>query len=220
MSPSSWHAQVSKAVDTLVVALGDSQNKWLDATTKERVRAVLGQILAVPDGPAHSGRRRKQLEAPRGPRPAGLPRAPHADNHAIRRKPPVPLSRPQQPRKRLSTGSVPEGRKGATTAGSPEPMFRCSCGSPVKVSNRGRHARRCPKMAPASMSVLVLSQSRRKRSSTKRGPRGLVGSTPHIEAEVKTPTLDATIDYAHRYRENGRFGSHPMHDDFGDEGWA
>jgi hypothetical protein len=34
------------------------------------------------------------------------------------------------------------------------------------------------------------------------------------------PKLDCTRPYAHSYRENGRFGSHPSHDDFGDEGGA
>jgi hypothetical protein len=29
--------------------------------------------------------------------------------------------------------------------------------------------------------------------------------------------MDATRDY-YRFRENGRFGSHPAHDDFNDEG--
>jgi hypothetical protein len=28
---------------------------------------------------------------------------------------------------------------------------------------------------------------------------------------------DSTRPYAHNYRENGRFGSHPLHDDYGDE---
>jgi hypothetical protein len=32
--------------------------------------------------------------------------------------------------------------------------------------------------------------------------------------------LDATRDYAHTFRESGRFGSHPAHDDFSDEGQA
>jgi hypothetical protein len=30
-------------------------------------------------------------------------------------------------------------------------------------------------------------------------------------------SLDATRDYAHHYREHGRFGSHPSHDDYGEE---
>lgn len=30
--------------------------------------------------------------------------------------------------------------------------------------------------------------------------------------------MDATKDYAHTYREQGRFGSHPSHDDYDDEG--
>src|SRR5690606_29358936 len=37
---------------------------------------------------------------------------------------------------------------------------------------------------------------------------------PDIEHQRQ---LDATKGYAHFARENGRFGSHPSHDDFGDE---
>jgi hypothetical protein len=33
-----------------------------------------------------------------------------------------------------------------------------------------------------------------------------------------TTSADATEDYWWAYREQGRFGSHPSHDDFGDEG--
>jgi hypothetical protein len=34
---------------------------------------------------------------------------------------------------------------------------------------------------------------------------------------LRGPNLDATKDYAHAYREQGRFGSHPSHDGFDDE---
>jgi hypothetical protein len=30
--------------------------------------------------------------------------------------------------------------------------------------------------------------------------------------------LDATKNFAHNFREQGRYGSHPSHDDFSDEG--
>ena len=30
---------------------------------------------------------------------------------------------------------------------------------------------------------------------------------------------DATREYAHLYRENGRFGSHPEHDNYDEESW-
>ena len=43
-----------------------------------------------------------------------------------------------------------------------------------------------------------------------------------IPASVATVTgtdrqMDATRDYTHAYREQGRFGSHPSHDSFDDE---
>jgi hypothetical protein len=30
--------------------------------------------------------------------------------------------------------------------------------------------------------------------------------------------MDATKDYAHNFRERGRYGSHPSHDNYDDEG--
>jgi hypothetical protein len=43
--------------------------------------------------------------------------------------------------------------------------------------------------------------------------------TPRISSFAQAPerNLDATKGYAHAYRENGRFGSHPSHDGFDGE---
>lgn len=41
-----------------------------------------------------------------------------------------------------------------------------------------------------------------------------------MKVDLLTPSknnIDHTCSYAHTFREHGRFGSHPSHDDFGDE---
>jgi hypothetical protein len=44
----------------------------------------------------------------------------------------------------------------------------------------------------------------------------------HLRDEIRQQkqerAMDATRDFAHNFREQGRYGSHPSHDDYGDEG--
>lgn len=57
--------------------------------------------------------------------------------------------------------------------------------------------------------------SKNKASTIELAPR-------YIEEEFKqsySDSRDASKSYANSYRENGRFGSHPVHDDYGDESW-
>jgi hypothetical protein len=53
----------------------------------------------------------------------------------------------------------------------------------------------------------------------------MTAEPPHqLENEVfqerLSRTMDATKDYAHNFREKGRYGSHPSHDNYDDEGQA
>lgn len=48
------------------------------------------------------------------------------------------------------------------------------------------------------------------------GSRATESSSGH-KADAAQPSLDATRDYAHSFRDHGQFGSHPSHDDFDDE---
>ena len=41
-----------------------------------------------------------------------------------------------------------------------------------------------------------------------------------FEANAKPGSDDATVEFPEAYRETGRFGSHPSHDDYSDEGRA
>lgn len=56
-------------------------------------------------------------------------------------------------------------------------------------------------------------------SSSQSGNIPVPDSNPMM-TELSIPSrnnIDHTRSYAHTFRERGRFGSHPSHDDFGDE---
>ena len=85
------------------------------------------------------------------------------------------------------------------------------CGCPVKKSRLPSHLARVhrdlPKTShrrqqPASVSVASPTSNEFSRSNV---------------IETNERQMDYTRPYAHAYREHGRFGSHPSHDDFGDE---
>jgi hypothetical protein len=91
-----------------------------------------------------------------------------------------------------------------------------SCGVAVLQKHLGRHIK---KVHPNSVGIRV-----------SRPPEGLADATSRLTAspakqlkneifqERLSRALDATKDYAHNFREGGRFGSHPAHDRFDDEG--
>jgi hypothetical protein len=74
-----------------------------------------------------------------------------------------------------------------------------------------------------------LRKLHRKTEVSERTPMHKSAGTPTVEsvkdvlrdsttlASPRDENLDATKLYAHSYRENGRFGSHPSHDGFDDE---
>jgi hypothetical protein len=94
-----------------------------------------------------------------------------------------------------------------------ECFTRCArCGAPVKQKNIKSH-------------VLRIHNSRSERITKFEGA-GSSGRRPALrddvfkEAFAQVNSLerrDKTRPYAHAFRENGRFGSHPIHDGFDDE---
>jgi hypothetical protein len=48
----------------------------------------------------------------------------------------------------------------------------------------------------------------------------IVHTRGRFEGHSARPGEDATVGYAESFRDDGRFGSHPSHDDYGDEGRA
>jgi hypothetical protein len=81
-----------------------------------------------------------------------------------------------------------------------------SIGKKRKKRNKGPRSKAKAKGLPKSSQTS--SQSKTSSSRERRNP---------IHEERLSSSLDATKDYAHNFREQGRFGSHPSHDDY-DEG--
>jgi len=86
-------------------------------------------------------------------------------------------------------------------------IIRCTCGAWVAVALRGEHS--CAT----------------KKSRKGQGKKGRsVSPGQHREIKVEdarlTRSLDATLGYSRPFREGGAFGSHPSHDDHGDESSA
>jgi hypothetical protein len=69
-----------------------------------------------------------------------------------------------------------------------------------------------------SSSAKVAKRAKRKGKSTTQ-PRASLDQMPDaaLETSSEQRKLDATRDYAHKYRDDGQFGSHPSHDGFDDE---
>lgn len=111
--------------------------------------------------------------------------------------------------------SVPSGR----------PMVACpQCRSSVRRDRLDRHLRKVhqsrtgtrPGLQPPKANAAVVGMG----AGTGRALG--IPQAPNRESSEEERTgrdlQDATRLYGHSYRENGRFGSHPLHDDFGDEG--
>lgn len=97
------------------------------------------------------------------------------------------------------------------------------CGANVKSTKLPKHMRvKCPKRIPNLM------RSRHSQSSKGGAPQMNRWGSSGVDQPSKKrgavhdqvhgrDRLDATKGYAHAYREQGRFGSHPSHDSFDDE---
>jgi hypothetical protein len=118
-----------------------------------------------------------------------------------------------------------------TISKKPRKMIKCSyCDCPVKTANLQRHLGRCPKYLmkhsnPSARKsvqhtkanqVPALSVSAQKAHDSVAEPRKLDKRTRYAQVSGRDP-IDATKLYAHSFRENGKYGSHPLHDGMDDE---
>jgi hypothetical protein len=136
-------------------------------------------------------------------------------------KPNVPIRRlryipPEQVRK----------SRNKSVFNAPRKMTNCSyCGCPVKTTNLQKHLGRCPKYSASHIKTSTKWNVQRPKSGKTPDQR-----TVHSAADAKRPDprtqfaqanglepIDATKQYAHSFRENGKYGSHPLHDGMDDE---
>ena len=200
-------------LDRLIVATKESP--WVDPATKRRARGVVERILAKPDRPP---------PVTVGPPPAPTPPPPS--------RPPAAAdlgtwagSMGMAVVQRKGRGRAPHAARPSPRA-DPDAFYTCVCGAPVKRKNRAAHeASRCPERGESP----VGGQARRPHRTAGPGKARRLSSpaTAHYgapgtggrERDVERG-LDATAPYARAYREGGRFGSHPSHDDYGEDGRA
>lgn len=109
------------------------------------------------------------------------------------------------------------------------------CNTPVKFKNLPRHLRRAHglegrparsaslKASPAPKKVAANPKKKhgrtapsQKATSARKQSRGS-GSSREAFRQSYYDSMDATRDYYKSFRENGRYGSHPVHDSFDDE---
>jgi hypothetical protein len=94
------------------------------------------------------------------------------------------------------------------------------CGVNVRTDRLTAHvARRCRSAAEIRLivrSVHVIIIPPRGRTSRRRPVRHAPRVEPYDETRPEG-ALDKTRDYAHPFREDGKWGSHSLHDDYGEE---
>lgn len=97
----------------------------------------------------------------------------------------------------------------------PEDNYRTcpACKARLKLQKFAKHLRKVHGFRP-NATVSVKRARKTSRGETSNGGSSRKQTTMFLKPENN---LDATKLYAHRYRERGRFGSHPSHDSFGDE---
>ena len=87
-----------------------------------------------------------------------------------------------------------------------------------KRKNQVGHNTQVVQETPLKRSSLSRKKKKRRQALYEPKYRDAIGA---IDAEYPQDmlerNLDETKDYAHSFRENGRFGSHPSHDGFGDD---
>ena len=103
--------------------------------------------------------------------------------------------------------SIPPTRPGPPDSASRKLVICEYCGCSVRFDRHDRHVKK----------VHLKSRSRFRRSPKFQSkPNLAVPNTTQEETRVSR-TLDATREYAHSFREEGRYGSHPSHDRFDDD---
>jgi hypothetical protein len=128
-------------------------------------------------------------------------------------KPKNPLAQPSV--------TTPRRLQAAPVCGQMTTCPDCRC--PVKTVNLQKHAQRCPKKRRATStnspsykgegrgSALPAKRFHSAAAAKKIDPRVRFAQANSIER------IDATKLYAHSFRENGKYGSHPLHDAMDDE---
>jgi hypothetical protein len=110
-------------------------------------------------------------------------------------------------------------------------MTKCPhCDWPVKSTNLQKHFGRCPKYlqghsTPSARKSVQHTKAYKKRvvSPFQHKPPDSVEEQKHLDLRTRyqqvnrRDPIDATKLYAHSFRENGKFGSHPLHDGMDDE---
>lgn len=141
-----------------------------------------------------------------------------------RRLQPVAESLPNRPG---TIGHAPAGKPAAMPAptepskgSGPSGFTTCrNCGVSVKTANLTKHAGRCPS---ASLRLPVAGTAPSMPARPGRIVRGEesiprpTGTAP--EDRGGADPRDAGKEWAHSFRDHGRFGSYPVHDNYGDEG--
>ncbi len=107
----------------------------------------------------------------------------------------------------------------------PSKMTRCSyCGCFVKRTTLQRHFGKCPKCAAGqaksanwnAQEPVFTKTPQRKAFHSAADAKKIDPRTAFAQANALDP-IDATRLYAHSFRENGKYGSHPLHDGMDDE---
>jgi hypothetical protein len=128
--------------------------------------------------------------------------------------------KPRIPLREFVQAQPVQGRQATKEPGK---MTTCShCGCPLKITNFRKHLGRCPKYLKNAGSR-VKSQARI--SDTTRHPKAFHSIAEAKKADPRTgfahanafDPIDVTKGYAHSFRENGKYGSHPLHDGMDDE---
>ena len=126
-----------------------------------------------------------------------------------------------------------KSRSGHLNRGTPErnnlrprsPLRTCPmCGVSVKSRNLARHlSMKCVENKRLKIKLMVSSRPGFSGSATTPGeiPQGVGTSDEKRKRAYDQVTgrdrIDATKDYAHKFRDHGQFGSHPSHDGFDDD---
>jgi hypothetical protein len=140
---------------------------------------------------------------------------------------------PNVPIRRLRYIRPEQVRKSHTKSvfNAPRKMTNCSyCGCPVKTTNLQRHLGRCPKYLKSHAKTSAKWNVRRPKSGNNGAMTPPAQKTHDLSAGHKKldprtgfayanglDPIDATKLYAHSFRENGKYGSHPLHDGMDDE---
>jgi hypothetical protein len=133
---------------------------------------------------------------------------------------PIPTTSPRRKKVRRPT---------KRNASPPRTLELCSvCGVPVREDRLAKHLRTVHSAMGKSVSSTRAKPQRP--PTAPRPPKTSSRSSPSTKAPVATERgqyeIEGNLDYTRKhqystnYREQGRFGSHPSHDDYSDEGDA